>query len=221
MIFGSPPFASQPEAITFSSNQRGERHDEHMTVGRPPAPTSGMLLVATPTLLDPNFKGSVVMLLESDEGGALGVILNRPSTLPVSGVLSQWAGVVSDPDVLFHGGPVGPDGALGVGRLSPAEAESAPLGYRPVDGGFGIVDLDTPVDLLAEALADLRIFVGYAGWDAEQLLGEIAEGSWYLVPGNASDVFGANVRALHHAVLRRQPGELAWRLTRPLDPEQN
>lgn len=186
-----------------------------------PAPHPGMLLVATPTLLDPNFAGSVVMLLESDNNGALGVILNRPSMLPVGGVLSQWAGVASDPDVLFKGGPVGPDGALGVARLRDPESDSAPLGYRAVEDNFGIINLDTPVDLLADALADLRIFVGYAGWDADQLLGEIAEGSWYVVPGGPADVFCVDVHRLHHEVLRRQPGELAWRLTRPLDPEQN
>lgn len=178
-----------------------------------------MLLVATPSLLDPNFVGSVVMLLESDDDGAVGVVLNRPSRQVVGGVLGQWEGVASDPAVLFRGGPVGPDGALGVGLL--ADPEATPLGFREVHSGMGFVDLDTPVDLLAEAIRELRIFVGYAGWDAEQLKGEIAEGSWDLLPGEATDVFRPEVDDLRRDVLRRQPGDTAWRSTRPLDPEQN
>jgi putative transcriptional regulator len=96
-----------------------------------------------------------------------------------------------------------------------------PLGFRRVDSDLGIVDLDTPVDLMTGAVHGVRIFVGYAGWDAEQLLGEIAEGSWYLLPGDPQDAFRADVADLHRDVLRRQPGELAWRATRPLHPEQN
>ncbi len=178
-----------------------------------------MLLVATPTLMDPNFIASVVLLLESDADGALGVILNRPSTLPVAGVLSQWADFVADPGVLFQGGPVAKDGALGLGTL--VESGEEPLGFRRVESDLGILDLDTPVDLMAGAVRSVRIFVGYAGWDHDQLLGEIAEGSWYLLPGDPRDAFRADVEDLHREVLRRQPGELAWRATRPLHPEQN
>ena len=181
--------------------------------------TPGVLLVATPSLMDPNFVNSVVMLLESDDDGALGVIINRPSTLPIVGVLSQWEGVASDPAVLFRGGPVGPDGALGVGLLAVPEAE--PLGFRSVRDQIGIVNLDTPVDLLAEAICELRIFVGYAGWDAEQLKGEIEEGSWDVLPGEAGDAFRVDADRLRHDVLRRQPGQAAWRSTRPREPEQN
>lgn len=190
-----------------------------MTPGPVVNPRAGMLLVATPTLMDPNFVASVVLLLESDADGALGVILNRPSTLPVAGVLSQWADLAADPDVLFRGGPVAKDGALGLGTLvDPAEE---PLGFRRVAANLGIVDLDTPVDLMSGALRGVRIFVGYAGWDADQLLGEIAEGSWYLLPGDPQDAFRSDVADLHRDVLRRQPGEMAWRATRPLHPEQN
>jgi putative transcriptional regulator len=187
-------------------------------------PRPGMLLVATPTLVDPNFVASVVLLLQSDADGAVGVIVNRPSTLPVGGVLAGWADQVAEPGVLFRGGPVGTDGALGVGQLTDPTLE--PLGFRPVSSGsvgagLGILDLDTPVDLIADAVSAVRIFVGYAGWDADQLRGEIAEGSWYVVPSEPRDAFRPDTDDLRRDVLRRQPGELAWRATRPRDPEQN
>ena len=85
--------------------------------------------------------------------------------------------------MLFRGGPVGPDGALAIAELR--SLDDQPVGFRPVDGRLGLVDLDTPVELLAGTLAGLRIFAGYAGWGAGQLEGEIEEGSWYVVPALA------------------------------------
>ena len=182
-------------------------------------PVAGMLLVATPALLDPNFADSVVLLLDVDDSGALGVVLNRPSGVPVDAVLDGWADVVAEPDVLFHGGPVGADGALAVALLR--DPEDVPVGFRSVDGRLGLVDLDAPVELLEGSLAGLRIFAGYAGWGAEQLDVEIEEGSWYVVPGEARDAFRTDTADLWREVLRRQPGEMAWHSTRPADPELN
>lgn len=182
-------------------------------------PIAGMLLVATPALVDPNFADSVVLLLDVDENGALGVVLNRPSGVPVDAVLDGWAPVVAEPEVLFQGGPVGADGALAVALLR--DPEDVPVGFRSVNGRLGLVDLDAPVELLEGSLAGLRIFAGYAGWGAEQLDGEIEEGSWYVVPGETGDVFRTDTSDLWREVLRRQPGEMAWHSTRPADPDLN
>lgn len=180
---------------------------------------AGMLLVATPALLDPNFIDTVVLLLDVDDEGALGVVLNRPSGIPVSEVLDGWGDVVVEPDVLFQGGPVSTQGALAVATLR-AE-DDVPVGFRVVDGRLGLIDLDTPLELLEGSLDGLRIFAGYAGWGAEQLVGEIEEGSWYVVPAQLPDVFRDDPRDLWRDVLRRQPGELAWHSTRPFDPDLN
>lgn len=178
-----------------------------------------MLLVATPALLDPNFADSVVLLLDVDENGALGVVLNRPSGVPVADVLADWGEVVAEPEVLFLGGPVSTEGALAVALLR--TEDDVPVGFREVAGQLGLVDLDTPVELLDGSLVGLRIFAGYAGWGADQLDGEIAEGSWYVVPSQPLDVFRIDPGELWRDVLRRQPGELAWHSTRPVDPDLN
>ncbi|WP_122816733.1 YqgE/AlgH family protein [Nocardioides pantholopis] len=187
--------------------------------GTAPEPAAGMLLVASPALLDPNFADAVVLVLDADSDGAVGVVLNRPSPVPVAEVLAGWGEVVAEPEVLFQGGPVGPEGALAVGLLK--AGIEPPVGFRPVHAALGVLDLDTPVELVAGGLDGLRIFAGYAGWGAGQVEAEIEEGSWYVVPGTAADVFRADPTDLWREVLRRQPGELAWHATRPVDPDLN
>lgn len=179
----------------------------------------GKLLVASPLLVDPNFAETVVLLLDADDSGALGVILNRPSQVPVAEVLEPWADIVTDPDVLFRGGPVGLDGALALAIL--VDPRDEPVGWRGTFGTVGLVDLDSPVELVAGSLHHLRVFAGYAGWSPGQLDAEVAEGSWYVVDSEPEDLFRADVDTLRRDVLRRQPGELAWVSTRPVDPTLN
>lgn len=177
-----------------------------------------MLLVATPALRDPNFLSTVVLLLDVADDGVLGVVLNRPTALSVGQVLAPWADVVAEPEVLFQGGPVETDGALAVAlRRSDKEA----IGFRPVVDRLALLDLDTPVDLVVADLDGLRIFAGYAGWGSDQLEAEIDEGSWYVVPGSADDIFRSDSAGLWRDVLRRQPGDLAMHSTRPGNPELN
>ncbi|MBO8196473.1 YqgE/AlgH family protein [Streptomyces oryzae] len=75
---------------------------------------TGRLLVATPVLADPNFDRAVVLLLDHDEEGSLGVVLNRPTPVDVSDILEPWAALTGEPGVVFQGGPVSLDAALGV-----------------------------------------------------------------------------------------------------------
>lgn len=180
---------------------------------------SGMLLVATPALQDPNFADTVVLLLDVNDEGALGVVLNRPSQVPVADVLEPWRDVVAEPEVLFRGGPVGTDGALAVARLR--DAQDPPVGWRPVAGLLGMVDLDTPTELVDGSLSAMRVFAGYAGWGAGQLAGEVEEGSWYVVSSEAADAFRVDPDVLWREVMKRQPGMLAWHVNRPVDPDLN
>ena len=180
---------------------------------------AGHLLVAAPTLIDPNFADSVVLLLDVDGDGALGVVLNRPTALPISEVLAGWGDLVAAPEVLYRGGPVSTEGALAIGWL--VDPEDEPVGWRGVFDDLGIVDLDTPVELVSGSVSALRIYAGYAGWGAGQLEAEIEEGSWYVVPSEPGDMFRSEAEDLRRDVLKRQPGELAWYSTRPIDPELN
>ncbi|WP_413809180.1 YqgE/AlgH family protein [Streptomyces sp. OE57] len=188
---------------------------------------TGRLLVATPALADPNFDRAVVLLLDHDEEGSLGVVLNRPTPVGVSDILESWASLAGEPGVVFQGGPVSLDSALGVavvpgesGRPS-ARSEDGPLGWRRVHGAIGLVDLEAPPELLAAAVGSLRIFAGYAGWGPGQLEDELAEGAWYVVESEPGDVSSPAPERLWRSVLRRQRSELAMVATYPDDPSLN
>ncbi|WP_405848025.1 YqgE/AlgH family protein [Streptomyces niveus] len=179
---------------------------------------TGRLLVATPALADPNFDRAVVLLLDHDEEGSLGVVLNRPTPVGVGDILESWGGLAGDPGVVFQGGPVSLDSALG---LAVIPGDEGPLGWRRVHGAIGLVDLETPPELLARALGSLRIFAGYAGWGPGQLENELTEGAWYVVESEPGDVSSPRPERLWRAVLRRQRSELAMVATYPDDPSLN
>ncbi|WP_406861203.1 YqgE/AlgH family protein [Streptomyces sp. HUAS MG47] len=179
---------------------------------------TGRLLVATPALTDPNFDRAVVLLLDHDDEGSLGVVLNRPTPVTVGDILEPWAPLAGEPGVVFQGGPVSLDAALGVAVIP---GDEGPLGWRRVYGAIGLVDLETPPELLAAALGSLRIFAGYAGWGPGQLEQELTEGAWYVVESEPGDVSSPHPETLWRAVLRRQRGELAMVATYPDDPSLN
>jgi putative transcriptional regulator len=189
-----------------------------------PGSLAGRLLVATPVLSDPNFRRTVVLVVEHEaEQGTLGVVLNRPTQVPVDQVLEPWMDLATSPSVVFSGGPVATNSALAL-ALVPGTDE--PVGWHPLDGApavarLGLVDLDAPPGLLAPAVASLRVYAGYAGWSAGQLEAEISEGAWYVLPAEQGDAFCAEPERLWPAVLRRQGGELAYVATYPDDPSLN
>lgn len=179
---------------------------------------TGRLLVATPALADPNFDRAVVLLLDHDEEGSLGVVLNRPTPVGVGDILEPWAELAGDPGVVFQGGPVSLDAALGVAVIPGTEG---PTGWRRVHGAIGLVDLDAPPAMLAAELGSLRIFAGYAGWGPGQLAEELSEGAWYVVESEPGDVSAPEPEGLWRAVLRRQRSELAMVATYPDDATLN
>lgn len=182
-------------------------------------PRPGDLLVSSAMLSDGVFDQSVVLVLDSDSDGALGVILNEVSQTTLDSVLPDWVPAVSEPKLLFHGGPVSPNGAICLASV--AERDEEPPGWRRLFDRVGLLHLDTPIEIVAGAYADLRIFAGYAGWAPGQLAGELAARMWHVVPSQYDDVFGRHPSDLWRRVLRRQPNELAFFATWVEDPEWN
>ncbi len=189
----------------------------------------GDVLVASILLADGIFNRTVVLVLDYDEDGALGVILNEVSQTRLDAVLPDWVSVVSKPQLLFHGGPVSPNGAICLASVAAADEE--PPGWRRLfdsahrqSGGHlsvGLLHLDTPIEIVTGAYRDLRIFAGYSGWAAGQLQAEIAEGMWHVLKADYTDIFGGEPLDLWRRVLRRQQSALALFSTWVEDPDVN
>lgn len=177
---------------------------------------AGQLLVATPSLRDPNFRRAVVLVCEHGEEGALGVVLSRPSETPVAEAVPHFADLVEPGDVVHVGGPVEPQAVMALAEFTDhAEAAAMVLG----DVGFAPGDADPAA--LAEATRRARVFAGYSGWTAGQLEAELAEGSWIVAPAEPEDVFADEPEQLWPTVLRRLGGQFTLLATMPPDPSLN
>ncbi|MHB8464188.1 MAG: YqgE/AlgH family protein [Acidimicrobiales bacterium] len=177
----------------------------------------GRLLVAAPVLRDGNFDRSVVLVLDHSAEGALGVILNRPSTTNLRDALPQWGDRAAEPSVVFVGGPVNPSAAICIAGSDATSTE----GWQRLFGRIGTLDLGRDPADLAISVDWLRVFAGYAGWSAGQLDDEIAAGAWWVVDAEPTDVLSPEPARLWRDVLRRQRGPLAAVADVPADPSVN
>jgi len=177
-----------------------------------------MLLVATPVLRDPNFDRTVVLLLDHNGEGALGVVLNRPSAMAVADPLPQWVAHATEPAVVFVGGPVSPGSAI---CLAHATGEVEREGWQPLFEGLGTVDLSRSPGELAGAIGDLRVFAGYAGWGPGQLEGEVEAGAWWVTRPAPGDALSTDPGTLWRAILRRGGGAIAAMATYPKELSVN
>jgi|SRR5580658_3210542 putative transcriptional regulator len=160
----------------------------------------GTILVADRKLKDPHFAQTLVLIVAYTEQGAVGLVLNRPSDVPVSELLSGVKDARSRKDAAFSGGPVEPMSVLALLR-----AREGPRGAQRVAGDiWAILDQDLLADALSEHKGpdELRFYVGYAGWGPGQLEAEMEAGAWRVVRGNANTVFDAKPDSLWDRVFR-------------------
>jgi putative transcriptional regulator len=177
----------------------------------------GRLLVAAPTLMDPQFQRAVVVMLEHSDDGALGLVLNQPTEIHAADALPEPLGALfPDGQVIHCGGPVQPAAVIIL-----AEFDTPDRAAEVVVDRIGIVDPEEAIDDLTGHVGRLRIFGGYAGWAPGQLEGEIAEGAWIDVPARPEDIFTATPERLWSAALERKGGPFRLVARMPEDPSLN
>lgn len=175
----------------------------------------GQLLIASPSLFDPNFRRTVVLVTEHGDHGAAGLVLNRPSESPVAEVVPQLDWLAAPEDRVWIGGPVEQNAVLVLGEFD--DAGESPV---PVFGDIGFVALESDESEPSPPRRS-RVFAGYAGWGEGQLEGELARDDWILEPALADDVFAAEPDELWRVVLRRKGGVFELVARMPDDPSLN
>ncbi len=176
----------------------------------------GKLLLASPALLDPNFRRTVVLIGPHDEQGALGLVLNRPSEVQVRDVVGDLGPLSGEADRLFVGGPVAPGAVVVL-----AEFSDPSLAAMSINGDIGLPSMSADPERLAAGVRHSRCFAGHAGWGAGQLDAELAEESWFIEPLVASDLWLEPDQDLWGTLMLRRGGEYALLARMPMDPTLN
>ncbi len=181
---------------------------------------AGMLLASWPSMLDPNFMHSVVLICEHNEEGAFGLVVNRPGDLVLGDLASGHAALVDSSFPVNLGGPV--DGETM--QFVHSVPDAIPGGYALTDElwlGGDVQALGAYLESAGEAARQtVKIFLGYAGWGAAQLEAELSEGSWIPAPATCATLFGAAgeegwrqvVRSIDQAgwSLDQEPPDISW-----------
>ena len=176
----------------------------------------GHLLVASPALLDPNFRRTVVLVTEHTEDGAAGLVLNRPSLVEVAVAVPQLEELVDAEEAVFVGGPVQGSSIVMLAEFSdPAAAGLLVLGR------IGLPAPDASLEQLAAATTRRRVYAGYAGWSEGQLDAEMKDEDWIAHDALPDDVFSEEPEQLWSNVLTRKGGRYALLARMPLDPSLN
>lgn len=178
----------------------------------------GQLLIASPKIVDPNFRRVVVYMAEHTEEGAMGLVLNRPAETTVAEAVPDLEWLMGERDTtVWVGGPVSPTSVIVLAEFD--EPERAAL---VVDGALGFVPTDVDDrDAFAAGVRRARIYAGHSGWGPGQLEAELEADSWIVEPAQPADVFTAEPDALWSRVLRRKGSEYVLLATMPMDPSLN
>lgn len=176
----------------------------------------GKLLLASPSLEDPNFARTVVAIANHDEDGALGVVLSRPSETTVADAAPELADLVEADDVVHVGGPVQPAAIVVLAEFAdPARAAFL------VCEDVGLVSDQIAIEQLGDLTRRRRVFAGYAGWGPGQLEAELEREDWILADAQPEDVFSDEPLELWSEVMDRKGGTFRLIARMPLDPSLN
>ena len=179
-------------------------------------PKQGIILISEPSLRDYYFRQSVVLLAEHNEEGSFGIIINKPIETKLNDLLKDF------PDFevpVFLGGPVKTDSVFFIHTKG-----NVPASLKIMDGLFWGGDIETIREMINLKLIEkneIRFFVGYSGWNPNQLDREISEKSWVLSHTKVEEVINNHPERLWHDYLKHMGKEYAIWANFPSDPSFN
>jgi putative transcriptional regulator len=187
-----------------------------MRCGRLMGQADGQLLIAAPSLNDPNFWRTVVLVIQHSNEGALGLVLNRPSDSAVEDSVPALGELVDGDEPLFVGGPVQPSSVMVLAEFEHA-GDAALLAFDDV----GVLAAGAGPGELAAGVRNARAFAGHAGWGPGQLDAELDREDWILEKARLEDAFTTAAEDLWSSVLKRKGGSYALVARLPPDPSVN
>lgn len=178
---------------------------------------AGKLLISEPYLGDPNFERTVILLCEDNDDGSVGFVLNKPSVLTVDTIVDE---LEEFSEVVHIGGPVGQDSLNFIYRGNFVLEGSVHITDDIYWGG----DFDQFLDLARNCeinAADFKFFLGYSGWESEQLEMEVKENAWIISTPDLKEVFEMAADTMWHKILNNMGGKYKMYSNYPIDPRLN
>ncbi|MFY9317550.1 MAG: YqgE/AlgH family protein [Burkholderiales bacterium] len=163
-------------------------------------PANGLLLIAKPTLSDPNFSQTVVLVTQTEDGGTVGVIVNRPTTLRLRQFLSEEFDTSNYRDPVYIGGPVMRQAVVALFRSKSRPAAPA---FHVLKDVYLTMHADNIKPLLADKSARYRVYAGFSGWSPRQLESEFMRDGWYFLQADEATVFRKDTKGLWQELLER------------------
>lgn len=179
----------------------------------------GIFLVAAPSLRDPNFRQTVVLLCEHGSQGALGVVVNRPTAIHLTEALPQVPVIEGQRHLLFSGGPVQPNHVLILYRTGKGPDNT----HHVFDGvymGGDMAALETLLTVPGVA-GSFRAYIGYSGWAPGQLETEMRTNSWITLPADPSIVFEKDPGVIWADIMKSLGSGYEMYAAMPADPSLN
>ena len=187
----------------------------------------GHFLIAAKHLRDSNFFKAVVLMLEHNEDGAMGVVINHPMDVSVSSALSKHSEISRAGQCLLAGGPVEENALLILHNSLDYDQEHDPV----VPGVFVGTSPDVFEKVVSSSLNEdrsdrkdsfqFRVYAGYSGWGAGQLEYEMSRGDWFTIPASADFVFGREPYDVWDEVLQCFHERKRMLPNQPPNPEWN
>ncbi len=180
----------------------------------------GSFLIANPVLPDPNFSRTVVLLCNHNEEGSFGLVVNRAAEVNAKEVFPDSDMLKTYDRGIFIGGPVSQSQVFYLVRFQ-EEVEGLDAVCEGVQMGMSWDTLEELFPRLEDPNNDLRFYLGYSGWSAGQLAGEMDQRSWLVHGATQNHVFTQGAERLWHQVVRSMGKEYEYLLTAPVDPRLN
>ena len=163
-------------------------------------PPNGLFLIAKPTLVDPNFIRTVVLVTQAEDASTVGVIINRPTTLRLSQFLSNEFPTENYRDRIYLGGPVMRQAIVALLRSDTAPAAAA---FHVLKDVYLTMHADNLQKLLGDTKAQYRLYAGFSGWAPRQLESEFMRDGWYILPADEKTVFRKDTEGMWKELIDR------------------